>query len=36
LRADRRLDYGLVLALMARMRRAGIEHFGLVTEEPGG
>jgi biopolymer transport protein TolR len=34
LKADRRLDYGLVLALMARMRRAGIEHFGLVTEEP--
>ncbi len=36
LRADRRLDYGLVLALMGRMRRAGIEHFGLITEEPGG
>jgi len=35
LRADRRLDYGLVLALMARMRRAGIEHFGLVSEDPG-
>ncbi len=35
LRADRRLDYGLVLALMSRMRRAGIEHFGLVSEEPG-
>jgi biopolymer transport protein TolR len=34
LRADRRLDYGLVLALMARMRRVGIEHFGLITEEP--
>jgi biopolymer transport protein TolR len=34
LKADRHLDYGLVLALMARMRRAGIEHFGLVTEEP--
>ena len=34
LRADRKLDYGLVLALMARMRRAGIEHFGLVSEEP--
>lgn len=34
LRADRRLDYGLVLALMSRMRRAGIEHFGLVSEEP--
>ncbi len=34
LRADRHLDYGLVLALMARMRRAGIEHFGLVSEDP--
>ncbi len=34
LKADRKLDYGLVLALMARMRRAGIEHFGLITEEP--
>jgi biopolymer transport protein TolR len=33
-RADRKLDYGLVLGLMARMRRAGIEHFGLVSEEP--
>jgi biopolymer transport protein TolR len=33
-RADRRLDYGVVLALMARLRRAGIERFGLVTEEP--
>ncbi|MSQ81631.1 MAG: biopolymer transporter ExbD [Myxococcales bacterium] len=34
LRADRRLEYGFVLALMARMRRVGIEHFGLVSEEP--
>ena len=34
LRADRRLDYGTVLALMARLRRVGIEHFGLVSEEP--
>lgn len=34
LRADRRLDYGVVLSLMARMRRVGIEHFGLVSEEP--
>ena len=36
LRADERLRYGLVLALMARMRRAGIRHFGLVTEGPKG
>ena len=35
LRADRHLDYGLVLAFMSRLRRAGIEHFGLVAEEPG-
>ena len=34
LRADRNLPYGRVLALMARMRRAGITHFGLVTEAP--
>ncbi len=34
LRADRHLDYGVVLAMMARLRRVGIEHFGLVSEEP--
>lgn len=34
LRADRKLSYGKVLALMARMRRVGITHFGLVTEAP--
>lgn len=34
LRADRRLAYDDVLRLMARMRRAGIVHFGLVTEAP--
>ena len=34
LRADRRLSYDDVLRLMARMRRAGIQHFGLVTEAP--
>lgn len=33
LRADRHLDYGLVLAFMSRLRKVGIEHFGLVTEE---
>jgi biopolymer transport protein ExbD len=32
LRADRRIDYGLVLATMARVRRSGITHFGLVAE----
>jgi biopolymer transport protein TolR len=34
LRADRRLSYDDVLRLMARMRRGGIQHFGLVTEVP--
>ena len=34
LRADRKLSYDDVLRLMARMRRAGIQHFGLVTEAP--
>lgn len=32
LRADRRLDYGLVLMTMARIRKAGITKFGLVAE----
>ncbi len=36
LRADKRLKYGDVLQLMARMRRAGISHFGLVSETPAG
>ncbi len=36
LRADERLRYGYVLALMARMRRAGIRHFGLITQGPAG
>jgi biopolymer transport protein ExbD len=33
LRADRRLDYGEVLRLMASIRKAGITKFGLVAEE---
>lgn len=32
LRADRSLDYGRVLAVMARVRKAGITKFGLVAE----
>ncbi len=32
LRADRALDYGLVLTVMARVRKAGITKFGLVAE----
>ena len=33
LRADRKLDYGRVLALMATIRKAGVTKFGLVSEE---
>jgi biopolymer transport protein ExbD len=33
LRADKRLDYGRVLALMATIRKAGVTKFGLVSEE---
>jgi biopolymer transport protein TolR len=32
LRADRNLDYGTVLLIMARIREAGIEEVGLATE----
>ena len=32
LRADRSLDYGLVLTVMARIRKAGVTKFGLVAE----
>ena len=35
-RADRSLPYGFVLATLARLRRAGISSFGLVTEVPAG
>jgi len=31
-RADRRIDYGLVLAAMARVRRSGVTRFGLVAD----
>jgi biopolymer transport protein ExbD len=33
LRADRKLDYGEVLRLMATIRKAGITKFGLIAEE---
>lgn len=33
LRADRNIEYGRVLALMAAIRKAGITKFGLVSEE---
>lgn len=36
LRADRKLDYWQVLALMSTIRRAGITKFGLVSEEEEG
>lgn len=32
LRADRSLDYGMVLMTMARIRKAGVTKFGLVAE----
>lgn len=32
IRADRQVDYGAVMAVMARMRRAGIFKVGLITE----
>ncbi len=32
IRADRRVDYGTVMAVMARIRRAGIEKVGLITD----
>ena len=32
IRADRRVDYGTVMAVMARIRRAGIDKVGLITD----
>uniref|UniRef100_A0A832I7I0 Protein TolR n=1 Tax=Eiseniibacteriota bacterium TaxID=2212470 RepID=A0A832I7I0_UNCEI len=34
LKADRRVPYGDVVELVARMRRAGVASLGLVTEPP--
>jgi biopolymer transport protein TolR len=34
LKADRRVPYGIVVELIARMRRAGVVSLGLVTEPP--
>ena len=34
LKADRGVPYGLVVELIARMRRAGVTSLGLVTEPP--
>lgn len=35
IKADHRVDYGSVMAVMARVRRAGIEKVGLITEPSG-
>jgi biopolymer transport protein TolR len=32
LHADRKLEYGFVVDVMATMKRAGIEHLGMVTD----
>ena len=33
-RADRTVPYGLIVELIARMRRAGVASLGIVTEPP--
>ncbi len=32
LHADRKLEYGFVVDVMATMKRAGVEHLGMVTD----
>jgi len=34
LKADQRVSYGLIVELIARMRRSGVASLGLVTEPP--
>ncbi len=34
IRADKALDYGLVIDLIGRMRKAGVKNLGLVAEIP--
>jgi biopolymer transport protein ExbD len=34
LKADRRVPYGTVVELIARMRQSGVAALGLVTEPP--
>jgi len=34
LKADQRVPYGMIVDLIARMRRAGVSSLGLVTEPP--
>jgi biopolymer transport protein TolR len=36
LHADRRLEYGFVIDVMATVRRAGVEKLGMVTDPMGG
>ncbi len=36
LHADRRLEYGFVVDVMAIVRRAGVENLGMVTDPMGG
>ena len=36
LHADRRLEYGFVIDVMAIVRRAGVENLGMVTDPMGG
>ena len=35
LKADQRVPYGVIVDLIARMRRAGVASMGLVTQPPG-
>jgi len=35
LKADQRVPYGVIVDLIARLRRAGVVSMGLVTEAPG-
>ncbi len=34
--ADRRIPYGVVVSAMARIKKAGVERLGMVTDPPGG
>jgi biopolymer transport protein TolR len=34
LKADRRVPYGIVVELIARLRKAGVSSLGIVTEPP--
>ncbi|MDY0058744.1 MAG: biopolymer transporter ExbD [Myxococcota bacterium] len=34
--ADRRVPYGLVVSTMARLKKAGVDKLGMVTDPPGG